>query len=76
MALSYAAPQQVAGDLMPLKEIAALMRDTPHPASVTTLKRRIKKYKMRTVRIDGADYVSWSDMLDAQHAEATRNSAI
>lgn len=59
-------------DLTTLKEAAALLRDTPHPASVSKVRRWIEAYGIEVSRHGRTDYVSFSDILEAQRDEAIR----
>lgn len=59
-------------DLTTLKEASALLRETPHPASISKLRRWIDRYGIAVKRSGKTDYVSFSDILEAQRDEAVR----
>ena len=63
-------------DLVTLKEASALLRGTPHPASVTTIRRWIDRYGLRVTCAGKAGRVSFSDILEAQRDEARRLGVI
>lgn len=62
-------------DLISLQEAQALLRDTPHPVSLSTLKRWVTRHRLETRRIDRATHVSFSDLLEVHRDEAARRSA-
>ncbi|MFC8339336.1 hypothetical protein ACFUJX_20310 [Streptomyces rubiginosohelvolus] len=62
------APAPAPNDLMPLQDIAELLGQTGHPASVSTIRRWIADEDLPTVRRRTAggrrkDYASMSDIL-------------
>lgn len=68
MAISHLIPAPATNDLMPLQDIADLLGQTGHPASVSTIRRWIAAEDLPTVRKRSAggwrkDYVSYSDIL-------------
>ncbi|PBC72333.1 hypothetical protein SAMN05216511_7286 [Streptomyces sp. KS_16] len=65
-------PAVDAADLVTLKEIVQLLRPTPHPVSETKVRRWIKRYGIPVARRRGRDYVSFTDILEAQRDEADR----
>lgn len=62
-------------DLTTLKEAVALLRDTPHPTSVSNMRRWIQRYDIAVTRCGKTDYVSFSDVLEAQRDEVIRLQA-
>lgn len=78
MAIPAAPPQvtPVPGDLVTLKEGIALTRDTPHPInSLSTMNRLLDRHSVRRWRRGRADYVSFSDLLEAQRDDAASRAA-
>ncbi|MFH9426008.1 hypothetical protein [Streptomyces sp. NPDC017529] len=71
MALPTLTPQADAlpDDLVSLEEAVALLRLTPFPTSITTLRRWTTKYRMDTYRCGRRDMVSYSDVLVAHRDE-------
>ncbi|GAA0500861.1 helix-turn-helix domain-containing protein [Streptomyces olivaceiscleroticus] len=69
MAATHLTPEPVSGDLTTVDEFVELMRPTGYGVSRSTVRRWIKKYGMRTVRIDRRDYVSRTDLLEAHRDE-------
>ncbi|MFE9461634.1 hypothetical protein ACIG0A_32985 [Streptomyces californicus] len=70
MAIEHLIPAPAPNDLMPLQDIAELLGQTGHPASVSTIRRWIAAEDLPTVRRRSAggwrrDYVSYSDILMA-----------
>lgn len=61
-------------DLISLQEAEALLRDTGHPASVSTIKRWVKRHGIEVQRIGRADHVSFSDLLEAHRDEVARRA--
>jgi hypothetical protein len=72
MALSFAAPQSIPDDMMPIKAIVALLQDTGYPASETTIRRWITDLDLQTIRSGRKDLVSYTDILIAQRDAAHR----
>lgn len=72
MALADVPPQAGTGNLFRLKEIVALLRETPYPASESTLNRWIKKYGIPTEVIGRRVHVPYTPVLLAQKEEARR----
>lgn len=56
-------------DMTPLQEISDLLKETGHPASVTTLRRWIAKYGLHTMRRGRADCASWTAILQVHRDE-------
>lgn len=65
-------PEPVASDLMPLQVCSDLLRETEHPAAVTTLWRWIQKHQIPVVRRGGKCFVSFSDILEAHRDEVAK----
>lgn len=59
-------------DMTPLQEISDLLKETGHPASVTTLRRWIAKYRLHTTRRGRADYASWTAIQQVHRDECAR----
>ncbi|MEU9849297.1 helix-turn-helix domain-containing protein [Streptomyces sp. NPDC047985] len=57
------------GDLMTLPEVCALLKETGHPYSESTVRRWIKRDELPVERSGRTAYVSFSDILMA-HQEA------
>lgn len=69
-------PVAHADDLVSTKEIVALLRPTPYPASESKIRRWIKRYRITVVRRGITNYVSFTDILEAQRDEAERLHAV
>lgn len=71
MALNTLTPQTntLPDDLVTLEEAVALLRPTPFPTSVTTLRRLISKHGIQTRRRGRHLEVSYSDVLVAHRDE-------
>lgn len=73
-------PARAAGslpdDLVTLKQALALMRRTPYPASRQTLRRWLERSGKHCFRFEGidSDYVSFTDVLEAQRDAARREN--
>ncbi|MEW1754152.1 hypothetical protein [Streptomyces angustmyceticus] len=65
-------PAADAADLVTTKEIVQLLKPTPYPASESTVRRWIKRYRIAVVRRGLANCVSFTDILEAQRDEAER----
>ncbi|MFD8469033.1 hypothetical protein ACFV10_28495 [Streptomyces cyaneofuscatus] len=70
MAIEHLVPLPAPNDLMPLQVISDFLKETGHPASVSTIRRWIAAEDLPTVRRRSAggwrrDYVSYSDILMA-----------
>ncbi|MFE1767278.1 hypothetical protein ACFW81_24050 [Streptomyces angustmyceticus] len=61
-----------AADLVTTKEIVALLRPTPYPASESTVRRWIRRYDIPVTRQRGTCWVSFTDILEAQRDEYER----
>lgn len=61
-----------ASDMTPLQEISDLLKETGHPASVTTLRRWIAKHGLRTLRRGRADCASWTAIQQVHRDEVAR----
>ncbi|MGW5690296.1 hypothetical protein ACWEWX_04800 [Streptomyces asiaticus] len=72
MAISITEPLAVPDDLVTIKEAVALLRPTPYPPSDTTVRRWIARHGLFVRRAGGRDYVSFTDLLEAQRDEAAR----
>ncbi|MEU1133534.1 hypothetical protein ABZ383_27380 [Streptomyces sp. NPDC005900] len=70
MAIHHLVPADC--DLISYKEAEALLKATPHPMSVTTLKRLVARHRLDVTRIDRAVHVSFSDLLEAHRDEVRR----
>lgn len=70
MAAPIPSPISAPDDPVTLKEALALLRKSPYPASESTLKRWISRYRIQRRRVGKADYVSFSDVLVAQRDAA------
>ncbi|MEU3656486.1 helix-turn-helix domain-containing protein [Streptomyces sp. NPDC032161] len=68
MAVSTLTPY---GDLMTLQEVCALLKETGHPYSESTVRRWIKRDDLPVAHAGRATYVSFSDILMA-HQEAVQ----
>lgn len=56
-------------DMRPLQEISDLLKETGHPASVSTLRRWIVKHGLRTLRRGRADCASFTAILQVHRDE-------
>lgn len=70
MAAPIPSPTPAPNDLVTLRQALALLRRSPYPASESTLKRWISRYRIQRRRIGRADYVSFSDVVIAQRQAA------
>jgi hypothetical protein len=70
VAATYPAPS--VDDLISLREGVDLLRDTPYPASESTIKRWIRRYDISVVRVGRADHISFSDLLRVHRDEVNR----
>lgn len=69
MAIQTITPYSTPSDLLPLREIYDLLKETGHPASVRVIRTWIRAAGLDTVRARGVIYVSYSDILLA-HRDA------
>lgn len=69
MAIAHLAPAD--DDLVTIEEAVALLRGTPYEPSDATIRRWIRKYRLRTTKIGKPNYVSFSALLEV-HREAVR----
>jgi hypothetical protein len=69
VAIETLVPYNPPRDLMPLREIHDLLKQTGHAASLRDIKTWIRKDELDTVRYRGSVHVSYSDILLA-HREA------
>ncbi|MFD8516510.1 hypothetical protein ACFV27_36895 [Streptomyces antimycoticus] len=74
MAIPIPPPASRLSDLVTLKDVVALMSETPHPVSMTTLRRWIKGYGIPVIRVEKAHKVSYSLLAEAQRDEAEREA--
>lgn len=72
MAITHLVPAD--SDLVTLQEGSELLYDTGHPASVSTIKRWIRRYGLTTERIGRADHVSFTDLLEVHRDEIARRA--
>lgn len=70
--LASVTPHPVASDLTSLQACSDLLKQSGHPASVTTLRRWIEEHRIDTVRRGRADYVSFSDILEVHRDEVAK----
>ena len=74
MATPASIPESVSlpDDLVKLKEALALMRGTPYPASMSTLRRWLDRYDIDRFTFGSSEtvYVSYTDVLEAQRDAA------
>jgi len=69
VAVTHINPYAATGDLMTIKECAALLKETGHPVPGRTLTRWSSRPDVYSERHGKFVYVSWSDVL-VLHAEA------
>ncbi|THA22731.1 hypothetical protein E6R18_32820 [Streptomyces sp. A1277] len=69
MAIQTITPYSTPSDLLPLREIYDLLKETGHPVSNRDLKAWIRKDGLDVVRYRGVPHVSYSDILLA-HRDA------
>lgn len=70
MAAPIPSPASAPNDLVTLRTATALLRKSPYPASESTLKRWVSRYRIPRKRVGKADYVSFSDVLVVQRMVA------
>ncbi|MFC8008732.1 hypothetical protein [Streptomyces cinereoruber] len=70
MAISIAPPRasEIPDDLVKYREARRLFAETGHKPAETTMRRWVQELGLRTEKIDGRVYVSYSDLLVAHAA--------
>ncbi|MDX2658316.1 helix-turn-helix domain-containing protein [Streptomyces scabiei] len=73
--MAATSPAPAHSDLVTVEEAVELFRETPHPVSVTTLKRWIRKHRLSVTPEPWpgrANRVSYSDLLEVHRDEIGR----
>lgn len=77
MAITHLSPsEEAADDLLTIDQILALIQESGYPVSKTTLNRWISRHGLRRERAGRVVYVSFTDVLEVQRAEARRAGLI